>query len=83
MFFVLSGMFTRRGRRTDIRTLSPIRRPARTVTPTVRARRLRRRLQRSAVESVGAHRVIVAFVEGSAMWGAFAYIGADLQLRFG
>jgi len=27
--------------------------------------------------------VVVAFVEGAVAWGAFAYIGADLHLRFG
>ena len=27
--------------------------------------------------------LLAAFVEGALMWGAFAYIGADLRLRFG
>lgn len=27
--------------------------------------------------------LIAAFIEGALMWGAFAYIGADLRLRFG
>jgi len=27
--------------------------------------------------------IIAAFIEGALMWGAFAYIGADLHLRFG
>jgi YNFM family putative membrane transporter len=27
--------------------------------------------------------IIAAFIEGGLMWGAFAYIGADLRLRFG
>jgi MFS transporter, YNFM family, putative membrane transport protein len=27
--------------------------------------------------------IIAAFIEGAVMWGAFAYIGADLKLRFG
>jgi predicted MFS family arabinose efflux permease len=27
--------------------------------------------------------LIAAFIEGATMWGAFAYIGADLRLRFG
>jgi len=27
--------------------------------------------------------IIAAFIEGALMWGAFAYIGADLRLRFG
>ena len=27
--------------------------------------------------------IIVAFIEGALAWGAFAYIGADLHLRFG
>jgi predicted MFS family arabinose efflux permease len=27
--------------------------------------------------------IVAAFIEGALMWGAFAYIGADLRLRFG
>ena len=72
------------GGRTGLRTH---RRPANARSrPTERlaAARLRRRLCGGAVESVCARIVIDrAFIEGALAWGAFAYIGADLHLRFG
>jgi MFS transporter, YNFM family, putative membrane transport protein len=82
VFFVLSGMFA-------VATVGLV--IELTINPLTRARRPADQAARSVAADYAAvlsnpfARMVItaAFIEGALMWGAFAYIGADLHARFG
>ena len=76
-------MFARRGRRARRRARRPIRAPARPDSADETSRGFV--ADYAAVLSNPWARLssVAVFLEGALFWGAFAYVGADLHLRFG